>query len=43
MQRYKCMISYDGTEFSGYQVQPNGRTVQGELEMAFARIHKGKI
>ena len=22
MQRYKCTISYDGTLFSGYQVQP---------------------
>ena len=28
MQRIKCIIAYDGTQFSGYQVQPNKRTVQ---------------
>jgi tRNA pseudouridine38-40 synthase len=41
MQRYKCVISYDGFNFSGYQIQRNGRTVQSELEMALATIHKG--
>ncbi|MGE8207277.1 tRNA pseudouridine(38-40) synthase TruA [Heyndrickxia sp. NPDC080065] len=42
MFRYKCVISYDGSGFSGYQVQPNGRTVQGELEAALKKIHKGE-
>ena len=42
MQRYKCIISYDGTGFSGYQVQPNKRTVQSEIEAALAKMHKGK-
>ena len=42
MQRYKCIISYDGTNFSGYQVQPNKRTVQSELEAGLAKLHKGK-
>jgi tRNA pseudouridine38-40 synthase len=42
MQRYKCIISYDGTGFSGYQVQPNKRTVQSELERVLAKIHKGQ-
>ena len=42
MQRYKCTISYDGTLFSGYQVQPNKRTVQSELEEALKKIHKGQ-
>lgn len=41
MQRYKAIISYDGTGFLGYQVQPKGRTVQAELEAALAKIHKG--
>ncbi|MGG1678304.1 tRNA pseudouridine(38-40) synthase TruA [Neobacillus sp. NRS-1170] len=41
MQRYKCIISYDGSGFSGYQVQPNKRTVQLELETVLAKIHKG--
>jgi len=42
MQRMKCIIAYDGTDFSGYQVQPNARTVQGELERVLQRIHKGE-
>lgn len=41
MQRYKCTISYDGTLFSGYQVQPNKRTVQSEMESALKKLHKG--
>ena len=42
MQRYKSIISYDGSGFSGYQVQPNKRTVQSELEKVLAKMHKGK-
>jgi tRNA pseudouridine38-40 synthase len=43
MQRYKCIISYDGTGFSGYQVQPNKRTVQSEFEAVLAKMHKGTV
>jgi tRNA pseudouridine38-40 synthase len=32
MRNIKLLIEYDGTEFVGWQVQPNGRTVQEELE-----------
>lgn len=42
MQRYKAVIAYDGSRFSGYQVQPNARTVQEELEKALSSMHKGK-
>lgn len=35
------MISYDGKAFSGYQVQPNGRTVQEAFEQALSKMHKG--
>ncbi|MCC3358914.1 tRNA pseudouridine(38-40) synthase TruA [Bacillus sp. REN16] len=42
MNRYKCIISYDGTRFSGYQVQPNKRTVQSEFEQALQKMHKGE-
>lgn len=42
MPRIKCIVSYDGTGFSGYQVQPGKRTVQGELEKAIEKLNKGK-
>ncbi len=32
--RFAATVSYDGTAFVGSQVQPNGRTVQQELETA---------
>ncbi|GHI00467.1 tRNA pseudouridine(38-40) synthase TruA [Neobacillus kokaensis] len=41
MQRYKAIITYDGTEFAGYQIQPNKRTVQSVLEAVLAKMHKG--
>jgi tRNA pseudouridine38-40 synthase len=34
----RAVIEYDGTAFSGSQVQPNARTVQGELEKALNRL-----
>ncbi len=42
MRRLKVVISYDGTHFSGYQVQPGERTVQAELERVLAIMHKGE-
>ena len=34
----RAVIEYDGTAFAGSQVQPNVRTVQGELEKALNRL-----
>ncbi|MEO6470956.1 MAG: tRNA pseudouridine(38-40) synthase TruA [Aeromicrobium sp.] len=36
--RYRLDLSYDGTHFSGWGVQPELRTVQGELENAIQLI-----
>jgi len=37
-QNWKLTLSYDGTDFSGWQVQPGKRTVQGELQGALGRL-----
>lgn len=42
MNRLKCSISYDGTNFSGFQIQPNDRTIQGDIENALKKLHKGE-
>lgn len=42
MVRYKAIISYDGHLFSGFQRQPNKRTVQEELEKTLSRILNGQ-
>jgi tRNA pseudouridine38-40 synthase len=34
MNRYKLTISYDGTDYVGWQIQPGGITIQGEIEKA---------
>jgi tRNA pseudouridine38-40 synthase len=39
----KLIISYDGTDFSGWQRQPKDRSVQGEIEKALAKIHKHPV
>lgn len=35
MRRLALLIEYDGTAFSGWQVQENAKSIQGELEAAF--------
>ncbi len=40
---YKVILSYNGTEFAGFQRQADGRTVQGEFERALIQLGwKGK-
>ena len=41
MVRYKATISYDGTLFSGFQRQPNARSIQEELEKTLLRLNSG--
>ena len=36
--RIKLTVSYDGTNYSGWQVQPNGVTIQEKLEEAVSLL-----
>ena len=38
MARFKLSIEYAGTKYSGWQIQKNARTVQGELTRVIAEI-----
>jgi tRNA pseudouridine38-40 synthase len=38
MRRIRIRISYDGTEYHGWQVQPGLATIQGTLEQVFGEI-----
>jgi tRNA pseudouridine38-40 synthase len=40
---FKLTIEYDGTDFAGWQVQPEERTVQGEIEKVLSTILGEKI
>ena len=37
-QNWKLTLAYDGTDFYGWQVQPEKPTIQGELQAALGRI-----
>jgi tRNA pseudouridine38-40 synthase len=43
MRNLKLILSYDGSEFSGWQVQPDVVTVQGTLASAIGRITGEKV
>lgn len=40
--RYLARMSYDGTNYHGYQIQPDQRTIQQEVETVLKRMHKGR-
>jgi len=37
-QTWRVTLAYDGTDFSGWQVQPGELTIQGELQAALGKI-----
>ncbi len=43
VRTWKLTLSYDGTDFAGWQVQPQQRTVQGLLESSLARIEGAPV
>ncbi len=43
MRRYNLTFEYDGREFSGWQKQPDARTVEGVIEKAFSTLYQQEI
>ena len=43
MRTLKLVIAYDGTDFVGWQRQPEGISVQGLIEDALALLGKGRV
>ena len=40
--RYLITLSYDGTNYNGYQTQPGKNTIQEKIEEALTKINAGK-
>ncbi len=43
MKTYKLIVSYDGTDFQGWQVQPHGKTVADRLQQRFYDLFGERI
>lgn len=43
MPRYFIEVTYKGTNYSGFQVQENAKTIQEEVESAFKTIHRNSV
>src|SRR6266576_2976972 len=43
MRNLKLVLAYDGSEFSGWQVQPDAPTIQGMLASAIGRLTGEKV
>ena len=43
MVRVKCIVSYDGSKFYGFQIQNKLRTVQGEIQKALKKICEEEV
>ena len=43
MKRVMLIVAYDGTEYHGWQVQPNARTIEGELNRCLSELMQEDI
>lgn len=43
MRNLKLVIEYDGSNYSGWQIQPDTLTIQGAIEGVLARITQGEV
>lgn len=43
MSRLALLIEYDGTDYVGWQIQDNGRSVQGEITRGFQQLFQREI
>ena len=45
MRKLMLTVQYDGADYAGFQIQPNAKTIQGELQQALAQVlgHPVKI
>ena len=43
LYRYKIVVQYDGTNYHGWQIQKNHKTIQGELEKALSDFISQRI
>jgi tRNA pseudouridine38-40 synthase len=43
MRNIRLLLAYDGSEFSGWQVQPDAATIQGTLATAIGRVTGEKV
>jgi tRNA pseudouridine38-40 synthase len=43
MRNIKLAVEYDGTEFLGWQIQPGGRTVQGDITAGLRQVLREEV
>jgi tRNA pseudouridine38-40 synthase len=43
MRNYKITIQYDGTNYHGWQIQPNGKTIQAELTRVLSLLDHRQV
>ncbi len=42
-ERWRCLCAYDGTDFNGWQKQPDGQSVQDKIEQALKTVFRRSV